>query len=57
MPDGPEICSVCAWRADCKKKYSISGRDMRCADFSKDITLDNSPPPPDKEDISKREEK
>ncbi len=57
MPDGPEICSVCAWRADCKKKYSISGRDMRCADFSKDITLENSPPPADKEDISKREEK
>ena len=57
MPDGPEICPVCAWRADCKKKFSISGRDMRCADFSKDITLGKSPPPANEVDISKGEEK
>ncbi|MCK4910456.1 MAG: hypothetical protein KAR83_02390 [Thermodesulfovibrionales bacterium] len=37
----PEICVVCAWRATCQKKFSISGRDMRCPDFSRDVTLKN----------------
>ena len=45
-----EICTICAWRADCRKKFSISGRDMRCAEFSKDVTLENSPPLADNED-------
>ncbi len=39
MSDLPEICVVCAWRATCQKKFSISGSDMRCADFSRDVTL------------------
>jgi hypothetical protein len=30
---------VCAWRVDCKKKFSISGRDIRCPDFSRDLTI------------------
>jgi len=34
-----DICTVCAWRADCKKKFSVSGRDIRCSDFVKDISL------------------
>ncbi len=37
----PEICMVCAWRATCQKKFSISGRDMRCPDFTRDVTLGN----------------
>ena len=39
----PEICVVCAWRATCQKKFSISGSDMRCPDFSRDVTLKNPP--------------
>lgn len=31
-----DICAVCAWRADCRKKFSISGRDIHCPDFSRD---------------------
>ncbi len=33
------ICAVCAWRATCQKKFSVSGRDLRCAEFVKDITI------------------
>jgi hypothetical protein len=33
------ICVICAWRATCQKKFSVSGRDVTCADFSKDISI------------------
>jgi len=33
------ICVVCAWRATCQKKFSISGRDIRCADFVRDVSI------------------
>lgn len=38
-----EICSVCAWRETCQKKFSISGRDVRCPDFAKDLSLEKKP--------------
>jgi len=35
-----QLCSVCAWRADCKKKFYISKKPgLRCVDFTRDITL------------------
>jgi len=34
-----EQCSICAWRANCQKKFSISGRDIRCPDFTRDISI------------------
>lgn len=34
-----EICAVCAWRATCQKKFSVSGKDFRCTDFVKDISF------------------
>lgn len=33
------VCAVCAWRADCRKKFSVSGRDFKCPDFSRDFTI------------------
>jgi hypothetical protein len=30
---------VCAWRATCRKKFFLSGKNVRCPDFVKDITL------------------
>jgi hypothetical protein len=39
------ICAVCAWRADCQKKFSMSGKNINCPDFSKDLSI-----PDDKED-------
>jgi hypothetical protein len=34
-----DICTVCAWRAACRKMFSLSGKDLRCADFVKDIAI------------------
>lgn len=34
-----DICVVCAWRASCQKKFSISGRNIRCPDFVRDVSL------------------
>ncbi|MBI5195297.1 MAG: hypothetical protein HZA10_03125 [Nitrospirae bacterium] len=34
-----DICIVCAWRADCKKKFTVSGKDIRCPDFTRDVSL------------------
>ena len=34
------ICIICAWRETCKKKFSISGKDMQCADFVKDLAIE-----------------
>lgn len=34
-----DVCAVCAWRATCQKKFSVSGKDMRCPDFAKDVTI------------------
>ncbi len=34
-----EICAVCAWRATCQKKFSISGKDIRCPDFVRDVSI------------------
>jgi hypothetical protein len=39
MTTKKDICSVCAWRADCQKKFSVSGRDVRCPDFVRDMLL------------------
>jgi len=39
LSDKIEICAVCAWRADCQKKFSISGKDMRCPDFTRDMSI------------------
>ncbi len=33
------ICVICAWRATCQKKFSISGRDMKCSDFVRDVSI------------------
>ena len=38
MGSGPEICVICAWRESCQKKFSLSGRDIRCPDFVRDVT-------------------
>ena len=39
MVSGVEMCSVCAWRATCNKKFNLSGRDLHCPDFSEDISI------------------
>jgi len=39
MESKKEICVLCAWRESCQKKFSISGKDMRCADFVRDLSI------------------
>ena len=50
MNGNTDICAVCAWRADCQKKFSVSGRGIRCADFVKDELLKNKESEQDKEE-------
>ncbi len=44
-----EACAICAWRADCKKKFSLSGRNIRCPDFVRDLTIKEDPSETQKE--------
>jgi len=32
------LCAICAWRRDCKKKFS-HGENVHCPDFTKDLTI------------------
>jgi hypothetical protein len=34
-----EVCVICAWRETCRKKFSVSGKDIRCPDFVKDLGI------------------
>ena len=38
--DSRKLCIVCAWRANCAKRFSM-GDDatLHCPDFSEDVTL------------------
>lgn len=40
MKNEPELCVVCAWRQDCKKKF-LRSQDvtLKCPDFSKDLEI------------------
>lgn len=36
----PTMCSVCAWRKDCNKKFAYQqGGTIKCADYTRDATL------------------
>jgi hypothetical protein len=39
MSSKQEICILCAWRENCQKKFSISGKDIRCTDFVRDLSI------------------
>jgi len=42
MSDGVAVCAVCAWSATCQKKFSLSGKDIRCPDFVRDVSLEEN---------------
>ncbi len=44
------ICIICAYRATCQKKFSISGKDMHCPDFVKDVSIKESAPEAEKDE-------
>ena len=39
MADQASICAVCAWRETCQKKFKVSGEDIRCADYTRDVKV------------------
>ncbi len=41
------ICAICAWRSTCQKKFSVSGSDMRCTEFAKDVLIKEKEPEDD----------
>ena len=47
MSSSNTICAICAWRATCQKKFSVSGSDMRCPEFVKDISIKEKEPEED----------
>ncbi|MEK6689850.1 MAG: hypothetical protein AABY78_00935 [Nitrospirota bacterium] len=46
-----DICAVCAWRGTCNKKYTVSGKGIRCVDFVRDVAL-GPEEEPEREEIS-----
>ncbi|UOD35234.1 hypothetical protein DSN97_02525 [Deferribacteraceae bacterium V6Fe1] len=42
MEEPKPTCSICAWRATCNKKYSITD-PSKCLDYTRDLTIDLSP--------------
>jgi len=32
-------CVVCAWRAECRKRFCVSDGGARCPDFTRDVTV------------------
>lgn len=55
MKPSQDICILCAWRENCQKKFSVSGKDMRCPDFVRDLMIKETAPDteetPDKKKI------
>lgn len=35
-------CAICAWRENCRKRFSVSDCGARCPDFSRDISIKSS---------------
>jgi len=41
-----KLCAVCAWRRNCKKKFSSSSSGtgvLYCTDFTKDLSIKDDP--------------
>lgn len=49
MVETKDLCAICAWRKDCLKKFSVSGKDLRCAEFTKDFSVKNAAPQEEEE--------
>jgi len=52
MEEPKPTCSICAWRATCNKKYSITD-PSKCLDYTRDLTIDLTP----KKEKDKNEDK
>lgn len=51
-----QLCAVCAWRATCQKKFSMTVDSRFCPDYTRDVSLgteDTDKPNRGKSDDSK----
>lgn len=42
MATEKKYCSICAWRGDCQKRFSVStdsSGNVRCPDFTRDVSI------------------
>ncbi len=42
MGSGRKYCAICAWRANCQKKFSVSSDatgQVHCPDYSRDLAI------------------
>jgi hypothetical protein len=37
-----QSCLLCAWRANCAKRFCVSDGGSRCPDFSRDVSIKQS---------------
>ncbi len=49
MAKNRQMCVICAWRENCKKKFSYKDGQLNCPDFSEDLKI--------KKEIEKQNEK
>lgn len=49
-----ENCVLCAWREDCQKKFSVSGKNIKCPDFARDLNIRDDKPVEDKPEEKKK---
>lgn len=48
------ICAICAWKGTCQKMFSMSGKDMKCADFVKDVSIKEEKKKPEEDDSEQK---
>lgn len=55
MDQTMQQCILCAWRENCQKKFSVSGKDIRCPDFARDLNIKDAQTTEDKpEELNKK---
>lgn len=42
MSSTKDMCVVCAWRADCQKRFSMKA-GQKCPDFTRDVAIKEEP--------------
>ena len=49
-----ENCVICAWRENCQKKFSVSGKNIKCPDFARDFSIKDDKSAEDKQEGEKK---
>lgn len=41
--DHHRLCGICAWRENCRKKFSLPQDAVHCPDYSRDVSIKDRP--------------